>query len=301
MRSSVLRFSSFLVIAAGAIGWPLTADAFCRSTTCTSDCGVDEHGCKTKGASLFWRSSCVGISLQRDASRHIPFDVARKPILSAFGSWSRAPCPGGEGTLAFAELAPAACHRIEFNEDGPNANVVMFQDDKWVYLAQDNLLAKTTVTYDPDTGELLDADVELNHALNELTVSDTNIVYDVESIMVHEAGHVLGLDHTDDYQAVMNAQHTAQYEAGRDLADDDLAAVCAVYPPDSAAKCDTTPHGGFSGDCAADPAVDEGCSAAPAPKPGRGWLAAEWMVALGLVALGLRRRAICSTISSCGR
>src|SRR6185503_4735140 len=103
------------------------------------------------------------------------------------------PCAEGQASIGFLEMPDSACHQAEYVEGGPNANVVMFQDDKWVYGGSENTLARTTVSFDADSGEILDADMEINHALNELTVSTKHVVFDLQSIVAHEAGHVLGL------------------------------------------------------------------------------------------------------------
>ena len=210
---------------------------------------------------------CVGISVQEDASRHIPLEVARPTIVAAFSEWSRRPCDDGAASLAFMETPDASCHQVEYVEGGPNANVVMFQDDKWTYGGTDNTLGMTTVTFDADTGEILDADVEINHALNELTVSDERVVYDLQSIVTHEAGHLLGLDHSRAAETIMNASYVPESIEHRNPDVDDVAAVCAAYPPDRQATCGA-PQGGFTGDCAGAES-EEGCGIAAPRSPAR--------------------------------
>ena len=57
-------------------------------------------------------------------------------------------------------------------------------------------MALTTVTFNPKTGEIYDADMELNSADNPITVGDQEIVFDLHSIVQHESGHTLGLAHS---------------------------------------------------------------------------------------------------------
>jgi hypothetical protein len=242
------------------------AHAYCRSTTCAGSCARDGAGCKTQGLPLYWASSCVGFSLQEDGSEHIAFaDFAEVAILS-FLAWSELDCGGGLSSIAFTRLADVECHRAEYDPSGPNANVVMFQDYKWDYQGTDNTLAKTTVTYDSSTGEILDADIELNHAFNELTIGDDQVVYDLQSILTHEIGHFIGLDHTLDPVATMNAGYSPGDTDPRELALDDVAAACAVYPPDRPATCKPEPRGGFTDECsgAGDDADEGACAVAPA-------------------------------------
>src|SRR5690606_4975210 len=134
-------------------------------------------------------------------------------------------CGNGFASIAFARLDDVACHRAEYVADGPNANVVMFQDYKWDYTSQDNTLAKTTVTYDSETGAIRDADIELNHAFNEFTLTDDGVVYDLQAVLTHEIGHFIGLDHTSDPAATMNAGYAKGDTHQRDLDADDVAGL----------------------------------------------------------------------------
>ncbi|MEZ4440405.1 MAG: matrixin family metalloprotease [Polyangiaceae bacterium] len=289
-----LTCSSALFLAApdGSFGGA-SALAFCRSTTCArSDCATDFDGCKTEGEPLWWATQCVSFSLQEDGSQHIDFEVFHQVASRCAAEWSQRECDGGGlSTMAFSEEEPAIVHRTEYNQSGGNANVIMFQDTKWRYEGTDNTLAKTTVTYDKETGEIFDADIELNHAYNEFTTGDDEVVYDLQSILTHEMGHFIGLDHTPDFAATMNAGYQVQSTELRDLAEDDLLALCAVYPPERDAKCAPTPRGGFSPYEGGVPPADGGCSLAPTRDGGLPDRPGELVLLLGLgAALGLRRR-----------
>ena len=285
MKARALASLAFVAALAGSSG----AHAFCRSTTCSGSCVRDENDCKIDGLPLFWASSCVGFSLQENGSEHIAFADFEAVAIQSFVAWSELDCGGGLSSIAFTRLADVACHRAEYDPSGPNANVVMFQDYKWDYQGTDNTLAKTTVTFDSDTGEILDADIELNHAFNELTVGDDQVVYDLQSILTHEIGHLMGLDHTLDAIATMNAGYAPGDTDLRDLESDDIAGVCAAYPPDRPATCRPEPRGGLADACStSDDDEGEGsCAMAPAP---RSHGAVPWLVA-ALAMLASRRRA----------
>lgn len=294
--SRALVASALVGLAAFATALP--ASAFCRSTTCTGDCARDEDDCKTEGTELRWTSSCIGYSLHEDGTVNIPMKHVRPAIARSFAQWVDLECvdEGGFATMSFAELDDVACHRTEFNVDGPNANIVLFQDTKWKYASSDNNLAKTTVTFDEDTGEILDADIEINHAYNFYTISDENVEYDLVSVVTHEVGHFIGLDHTLDPIATMNATYDRGTIDLRTLEEDDVLGACAAYPPTRDATCDTDPKGGFSGECGGTEVtpgepVEEptGCAvAASGPRSGGG---AQWAVAAAaaIVAAGLAR------------
>jgi hypothetical protein len=278
-----------LTLALAALGILASASearAFCRSTACTGDCPRDENGCKTTGEPLSWKGVCVGFSLQKDGSVNIPPGELRAAVQDSFAAWADIDCGGGQlASIGIGELDDVSCHHAEYDKGGPNANAILVQDTKWDYHGPDDTLAKTTVTFDAKTGEILDADIEINHAYNEITTSDAKVVYDLRSILTHEIGHFLGLDHSADPAATMYADYSPGSVEERTLEDDDRAGLCAVYPPDRKGVCDSTPRGGLGDACADDPATDKaaGCSLATSPSApnGTGMLLA--FVAAGLV------------------
>ncbi len=228
---------------------PHDALAFCRSTTCTGDCPRDADGCKTSGTPLAWRGGCVSFSLQEDSSVHIPLKYFRQVATRSFVAWSELECDTGVSSLLFSDTAEVACREAEYNPSGTNANILLFQDTKWQYSGVDNTLAKTTVTFDDDTGEILDADIEINHANNNFTINDDVVDYDLEAVLTHEVGHFIGIDHTPDFTATMYAGYEPGTIDGRSLEPDDVLAACAAYPPSREVTCDPTPRGGQAYAC----------------------------------------------------
>jgi hypothetical protein len=267
-----LRAAVTALVVVGGVSCPTEASAFCRSTTCTRDCPTDLDGCKTTGEKLFWPGGCVGFSLQEDSSVHIPMKYFRQVASRSFVAWSELDCDGGGlSSVLFSELDEVACNRAEYNTSGTNANVLLFQDTKWAYSGDGNTLAKTTVTFDSETGEIFDADIEINHANNDFTINDEVIDYDLEAVLTHEVGHFIGLDHSPDFAATMYAAYEPGTLDQRTLEPDDVLAACAAYPPSRDATCDPKPRGGLGYECGGaenenDLSQDEGpgCSTASA-------------------------------------
>jgi hypothetical protein len=277
---------------------PSDADAFCRSTTCTGNCKRNAENCKIEGAPLFWSSLCVSFSLDSQASEHISLAQFKPVVYRSVAAWSSLKCPKGEASIAFQQYPNVTGHKAEYNPNGGNANVLLWQDTKWSYTGVDNTLAKTTVTYDTASGEILDADIEFNHAYNEYTIGDKNVKYDLESIMTHEFGHFLGLDHSDDPEATMNASYDLGAIDLRTPEDDDIGGICTIYTPKRTGVCDATPRGGFSDKSGQEAESAKGCSVAPdgsgggrlAPSsPARGLIALD-AVALAFALVVARRR-----------
>jgi Matrixin len=295
------RQSSSSVAFAVALGafllTALSADdarAFCRSTTCRTkngqECPVDANGCPTDGAKLWWPTSCISYATNKLGTQDLDPADTRAVIKKCFEAWTEVPCPDGTiSNMRFQELDPVDCKKSEYNKDGPNVNVIMFQDDNWNYRGIDGTLAKTSVTYDDETGEIFDADIEVNTANNTVTITDNpaKVEYDLQSILTHEAGHFIGLAHSPLPQAVMFASYSPGSLAQRKLDPDDIAAVCTVYPHDYEFSCNTTPRGGFSGTCD-DPPKSTICSVQPGP--GASYGVAGLVFGSGLVAARARRR-----------
>ncbi len=287
------------------IAWPGDARAFCRSTTCRADaakgkeCPTDDEGCPATGAKLFWPTSCVSYAVNKLGTESLDPGDTRDVIRKTFQAWSDVACPeGGTASMTFQERDPVSCKKSEYNKTGPNLNVVLFQDADWKYRGIDGTLAKTSVTFNEETGEIYDADIEVNAAFNEVTITDDprKVQYDLQSILTHEVGHFIGLAHSSDSGAVMFASYSPGSMALRALTDDDVKAVCAAYPPNNGRACNTEPRGGFSPTCGEDEEKTGICSvsavgAAPAStSSGNGFVTASFAVALGTFAVAVARR-----------
>lgn len=293
MRSPVLPLVA--IAFAGAFLTALPAQkawAFCRSTTCDTpetftECTTIPSGCQP----LSWRRTCIGWNLQVNASKKIPYEIAEIALDRAFATWQGTFCGPG---LEIQNLGPANCSLVEYNGLAGNANIIVFRDDNWPHEGADHNIGLTTVTFDVNTGEIFDADIELNTFQFDLTWDDNVVNYDLVSVITHEAGHFLGLSHSADLSATMYRHYDVGTTGFRDLADDDDQGICDIYPPFEVVPppCNPIPRHGFSADCAS--AQKEGsCSAAGAeavePASPKGHFAAALAI-FSLAALQFGRR-----------
>src|SRR5437870_763954 len=79
---------------------------------------------------------------------------AAAPPGAAAAQWSGVICPQGAASIAYTELAPVTCAEVAYHPKGSNANVVLFQESRWTANSDQNVLGKTTVTFDAASGEI---------------------------------------------------------------------------------------------------------------------------------------------------
>jgi hypothetical protein len=309
------------------------AHAFCRTMACPlpPDFSPSPDGCTpadfasycgslnppAKPIPVWWRNACVSYDIQQEASKQVPYGTASTMFAQAFAKWTSTMCPtaslvadGGAGSgrvsIDVRDLGPVACDEVQYNSDAPNQHVIIFHDDVWPHNDANNTLGLTTVTYDPDTGEIYDADMEINATVT-LTLGDPVPAggYDFQSIITHECGHFLGMAHSGEDRATMYAHYTQGTTYMRDLTADDIGGLCSIYLPDgdrivdpSATpdggdvvpedSCDPTPRHGFSTQCYSAPSPSACSGAAVAGT--RGADAGGAVGALAIAAIAVTRR-----------
>jgi len=305
---------------AAAIGGERDARAFCRTTTCPlppdfapSPAGCQPSDFETYCASLdppttplpiWWRNACVSYDIQQNASRQVSYATAVEDFATAFSKWTAVTCASasnGDGgvSIAVTNLGPVSCDQVHYNSDQGNQHVIIFHDDVWPYDDPNNTLGLTTITFDPDTGEIYDADMEIN-STQTLTVTGPLPPdgYDFMSIITHETGHFFGMAHSGDDLATMYAHYVPGTTTMRMLTADDSTGICSIYPPNGDREvapsvasggaiaedpCDPTPRHGFQSACS-EP-QGHSCSASA----GKGATRPGGLVAAAALLLGARR------------
>lgn len=304
-----------MAVAAAAILTEGSANAFCRTTTVPIPANYSPtRGCFVEGLVLFWKGACVGYSVNATASATIPFTTASDVIDKAFGSWNAVTCASGAAVgITTSNAGPVTCSEVRYNPNGPNQNAIVFRDTLWPYSDPNNTLGLTTVTFNADTGEIYDADMEINATGKNLSTTTTVPAngFDLLSVVTHEAGHFLGLAHATDASATMFASYKPGTSALRTLSPDDTAGLCEIYPTSAsrnvattvastgslaADACDATPRHGFGVGCAENPAPADsggkgGCSVGAPSSAASREVGGSAVLVLGLaLAAGSRRR-----------
>jgi hypothetical protein len=151
-------------------------------------------------------------------------------VQASFDVWTQPPCTvlrfDYQGTTDRTDVGylpgPAA----------DNVNIVIWYLTGWPAEYGSQALALTTTTYDPSTGIIVDADLEVNgedFPWRVLATEDTRYM-DIGNTLTHEAGHFLGLDHVNDPGTTMYPTAPPGEVSKRALSSDDIDGVCTCYP-----------------------------------------------------------------------
>lgn len=209
-----------------------SADAFCRATDCAAEpgnlCFVNESGCMPEGLPLGWPQGAeviLGVEDEDDLSKSDRNTLAATLEAAAL-EWLETECDEGR-----PELYLEGADEVEDGEVGriPAPIFVKLHESKWPY--GDNVLGKTILDYDLDSGELLDAVIYINGELVPIKEEPDEDEADLLALVTHEFGHALGLDHSREEGATMQA--ITQIEGMsklRTINSDDKNGLCSLYP-----------------------------------------------------------------------
>jgi len=229
------------LVALAALAVPVEARAFCRSTTTLGFNQGDPPKCDTEGKPLLWTSRCITMLVNQRASAKVSLATARTTLAKSFEVWANSSCDQcgatGKPSIVGTEGGPTECGKAYLRDGGTQTNTLVFYDRDWPN--EEGQLALTTVTFKKDTGELVDADMEIN-ATENISTNGAAGTYDLESIVTHEVGHVFGLAHSPDPESTMRLRYPTGDTSLRDLAQDDVCGICEVAPPGRDAPCNAT-------------------------------------------------------------
>ncbi len=256
-RSSLRERSWPKVIVLASLLSAGDASAFCRANTCKTtpvlspaggacapagweeDCAEDRN----PALPLWWRSACLDYSVDITEAP-VSAEAGIGAVKKAFSAWTTRTCDGRARTSIDVHVTgPVRGGIAEYLSEGPNKNFILFHGDKWPHKTIAEIdtntrsleLALTTLTYSPETGEILDADIEVNSAEYDLGLVNPKSspdLYDLQTVLTHEVGHSLGFAHSPDPLSAMYPRGDSKSIAKRKLTEDDGRGICAAYPPD---------------------------------------------------------------------
>jgi hypothetical protein len=159
------------------------------------------------GTAYAWPNSCIGvIAYPDDLADMMPADQVLGAASAAAAAWSHAALP--ETALDIQVVGTTGATPIASLD---RQNSLIFRRDGWCNATHEPgtcgynpaALALTTVFARVSTGEILDADIEVNAALFDwtdvaLSTADPAALageHDLQNALTHELGHLIGLDH----------------------------------------------------------------------------------------------------------
>jgi hypothetical protein len=268
---TITVLTPLLCAAAMTVGLASEARAYCRMTTSSA---VATKTCDSSGIPVAWKKRCISyavtprVQIDKNTGKTLgpnndpPYQDFLASLAASFNTWIDVLCDGQRVDFEIEQLTePLECAEPQYNRDGPNVNSIIFVSD-WVERGyEESAFAVTSVFSDKNTGEIMDADMELNETRGALgdccpngacltTYCSSQGMVDLQSVVTHELGHFFGLGHSNSPDSAMYAEASLGETSKRFLKSDDIAGFCAVYPPGSLPKaCDFTPSGGLSLTC----------------------------------------------------
>jgi hypothetical protein len=230
-----------------------TAWAYCHKSTCNpekEDCEKDEYDCVSSGRGVAWTQLPIPYRFHAAGSQYFEDSDLRMTVRRAFDTWESVECEDGPTSLAFKQGKDITSDPDE-GEAAPLDFGIYFRDDAWPEQASD--IALSRVNAFARSGMIAGANIEVNTAQKTFRLSNSDRgEFDLQSVMIHEVGHYLGLDHSSDPDSIMVTNYcngespcSKSTDSLRTLGEDDIAAVCRLYPPKNSST------------------AQEGCSASP--------------------------------------
>jgi hypothetical protein len=255
------------------------AEAFCRMTTEQPERQNCPDVCYTEGTPLAWRIFDLNYTFNEEGFPDVSVAELTEVYEQAFGAWEDIECDGESIGFDIRKTSGTTSSGVNAEGSNPakNINSILYiPADEWTEAMYSSAaFALTSTWFVPSTGQIVGADTYYNGAMTFEVCPDRGCplgVTDIRNVATHEAGHFLGLAHSQDERSTMWCGAGTDDLSKRTLAPDDIAGLCAAYPPAERGL----PEPPLA-------AKDNGCSAVAAGRPTGG--TGSWVL-LALAGIG---------------
>jgi predicted Zn-dependent protease len=174
------------------------------------------------GVYLCWEDRTITFMVNENCSSRMTQAGCLAGVLSAMEEWNSPEC--SDLQIVLGGTTPRTDVGFDLDNPEDNINLILWQDSQWVY--RPGTVAMTTVTYHATEGRIVDADLELNGLSYDYETEAA-----VHNALLHELGHMIGLDNSKDPGSVMFSDSTDLAKTTKNtLSHDDIDAICFVYP-----------------------------------------------------------------------
>lgn len=181
----------------------------------------------SNGAPLRWSNpSAVSVVVSSAGSDDIGDDSETTAVRLALREWNRA---DGSSLRLVEDASPAARARTDWESD--DLHLVWFDEtnsSEW-FTGASGTVAITPVWFN-SSGAIVDADVLFNGRDWRFTTSRESGRFDVQDVVTHELGHLLGLDHSAHDGATLYPYVDPAVLLHRSLSADDVAGARDIAP-----------------------------------------------------------------------
>ncbi|MEM9381967.1 MAG: IPT/TIG domain-containing protein [Planctomycetota bacterium] len=185
------------------------------------------------GALLFWADPTnISFVINSDGSDDLADGSHATAIRSGFEAWNDV---GSTRARLVEDTSPGARSRRDWQSN--DVHLVMFDenDASGFFPGFTGIVAITPIEFS-NSGEIRDADILFNGGTFSFTTSGAAGHFDVQNLAAHEAGHLLGLDHSGVCGATMYPFVNQGIVLHRSLSIDDVRGIRDAYPDRSYAR-----------------------------------------------------------------
>lgn len=235
-----------LVLLGFLLALPCRGSAYCRTTTEETVASGCPEICQRAGLPLYWPRRQLSYALNSRGFPNLSEAKLRDVLERSFDTWLQVDCEQRPIDLYIEQLSQTSNLEAGPKEREPNTNVIAYIDaTSWREDA--HAFAITKIWYSAKTAHILGADMLLNGNMAPFGECpfplgcERDEMTDLRNVVTHEAGHFLGLAHSDDRESTMWCDADPGDINKRSLGHDDVNGICAIFGPNASSGPPPTP------------------------------------------------------------